>query len=141
MKAKLVIAALLLLAGPAGADAQVAVSMGVDNALAHSCYMSALTSVKGNHRIAADGIGTCTAALADSSNIEVRAATYDNRGILYEATQDYASAWADFDLSIRLNANLGDAWLNRGVTQIRLKKPDEALGDCPSSKHLGQSRA
>lgn len=138
MKAKAALVVFTFLAAPVGANAQVAVSMGFGNTLAHNCYISALTSVKGGHPLApTEGIGNCTAALLEPASDEVRAATYDNRGILYDATQNYSAAFADFNTSLRLNANLGDAWLNRGVAKIRMKDPEGALGDIQRGMELG----
>lgn len=140
MKAKIAFVVLALLAASTGAFAQVAVSLGVSNTLARSCYISALTMVKGGRPLGAtEGLSTCTAALTEPASDEVRAATYDNRGILYDATQNYSDAYTDFNNSIRLNANLGDAWLNRGVAKIRMKNPEGALSDIQRGMELGPS--
>ena len=138
MKLWPVVAALALLGAPA-AHAQAIVSLANGSNLAHTCYISALSTVKYGARIAASGLGDCTAALDGPISAEVRAATYDNRGILYDAQQNYSAAWEDFDTSIRLNANLGDAYLNRGVALIRMKQPQAALGDIQHGMALGAS--
>jgi tetratricopeptide (TPR) repeat protein len=140
MNAKIAFAGLVLLAAPSSAYAQVAVSMGVGNNLAYNCYISALMTAKGGRPMAAsEGIGNCSAALLEPANAEIQAATYDNRGILYDATQNYSAAYSDFNTSIRLNANLGDAWLNRGVAKIRMKDPQAALSDLQHGLSLGPS--
>jgi tetratricopeptide (TPR) repeat protein len=140
MKAKIAFAVLALLAMPIGASAQVAVSIGVGGNLAYNCYISARMTAKGAHKLAAsDGIGDCSAALLEPASDEVRAATYDNRGILYDASQNYSAAYSDFNSSIRLNANLGDAWLNRGVAQIRTKNLEAAISDIQHGLALAPS--
>jgi len=124
--------AFLLLTGTA--QAQVAVSAGND--LAHYCYSAALASVY-SKMAAADGIGNCNAALEGALSAKDRAATLDNRGILFEAQKKYSDAWADFNRSIKLNEKLGDAWINRGVVRIRLNQPEEALIDIQKGMALG----
>jgi len=133
--------ALLLLPAlaPAAAKAQAMVSFTVGNNLAHGCYVSALTAVKTGARFALDGIGECDAALAGPLGEHDRAATLDNRGILHDVAGNNQAAWADFDASIKLNPALGDAWLNRGATLIRMKKAEQALPDIRHGVELGAS--
>ena len=127
----------LLLTAATGAQAQVAVSFSGDYNLAHSCYVAALEVVKTGPVAAADSLASCNAAISSPLNIRDRAATFDNRGILYEALQNHAAAYSDFNNSIRLNAALGDAWLNRGATLIRLNRLDDALSDIQHGIALG----
>jgi tetratricopeptide (TPR) repeat protein len=127
-----------LLAVPA--QAQTRVSYSAVNSLARDCYVSALTVVKTGTHIASDAIAACDAALESPLNVRDRAATFDNRGILHDATEDFTAAWADFDASIKLNAGLGDAWLNRGVALIRMRQqPEEALSSIKRGVELGPS--
>jgi tetratricopeptide (TPR) repeat protein len=116
------------------AQAQVSVSAGND--LARSCYTAALTSTY-SKMAAGDGIGNCNAALAGPLSAKDRAATFDNRGILFEAKRNYSDAWDDFNRSIKLNEKLGDAWINRGVARIRLNQPEDALTDIQKGMSLG----
>jgi len=128
-----------LLCAPVAANAQSVVSYSANNSLPHDCYVSALTLVKTGSRLALDGIRTCDAALNSALNQKDRAATYDNRGILHQASKAYAAAWDDFDASIRLNPELGDAWLNRGAALLQMRKPDDALTDIQHGVSLGPS--
>ena len=125
-----------LLAMTAGAQAQVAVSAGND--LARYCYLAAYASVH-NTREAMDGIAMCNAALDGALNAKDRAATLNNRGILYDAKAKYSQAWDDFNMSIQYDENLGDAWLNRGVARIRLKQLEDAVADIKKGMALGTS--
>ena len=136
LAARIFLAALTLLA-PGIAMAQVVVSSSDGGTLAHMCYVDAVTATKGY--AARSSIADCTAALGGNLRPAIRAATYDNRGILYNAAGSYAAAFQDFDTAIRLNPDLGDAWLNRGVTKIRLKQPEDALADIEKAIALGTS--
>lgn len=132
----LVLPAALFWAGPAGA--QSLVSMDNGSPLARYCYLDALAAVKSAH-VAGDAIADCSAALGDAMTPKVRAATFDNRGVLYDVQKNYAAAWDDFNTSITLNGALGDAYLNRGVALIRLQRSDEALADIQRGMQLGAS--
>jgi tetratricopeptide (TPR) repeat protein len=123
------------------AAAQTAVSYSAVNNMAHDCYVAALTVAKTGYRpMATDALSTCDAALNSPLNLLDRAATFDNRGILHDTTQNWPAAWSDFDASIRLNPGLGDAWLNRGVSLIRMKeRPEEALSNIQHGVELGPS--
>jgi tetratricopeptide (TPR) repeat protein len=129
--------AVLTLLAPGAAMAQVVVSSSDGGALAHRCYVEAVTATKGF--TARSSIADCTAALDGGLRQDVRAATYDNRGILYNTAASYSAAFQDFNTAIRLNPELGDAWLNRGVTKIRLKQPEDALADIEKGIALGTS--
>ncbi|HWC62316.1 MAG TPA: tetratricopeptide repeat protein [Rhizomicrobium sp.] len=139
LQAALLLCAPLAICG--AAVAQTAVSYSAVNNLAHDCYVAALTAAKtGMRPIATDALSTCDAALNSPLNLRDRAATFDNRGILHDTTQDWSAAWSDFDASIRLNPELGDAWLNRGVSLIRMKeRPEEALSNIQHGVELGPS--
>ena len=120
-----------------GAGAQTVLSFAGRDSLAYACYVEALTTVKTGRATAAQSLATCDAALANPLPAHDRAATFDNRGILKNALGDYAAAYSDFDNSIRLNNSLGDAWLNRGATLIRLNRVNEALNDIQQGLALG----
>jgi tetratricopeptide (TPR) repeat protein len=141
MKAALAAALLVAPLWAMPAAAQTMVSYSANNSLAHDCYVSALTVAKtGMHTMAASALADCDAALNAPLNQSDRAATFDNRGILRDSLKDYSNAWSDFDSSIRLNPTLGDAWLNRGVSLIRMKeRPEEALSNIQHGVELGPS--
>jgi tetratricopeptide (TPR) repeat protein len=121
------------------ASAQTKVSFSASGTPAHDCYVSALTLVKTGSHLAIDGISTCDAALQAPIGALDRAATFNNRGILHNAEQNFPAAWADFDASIKLNPDLGDAWLNRGTALIRMHRLEEALPDIEHAVALGPS--
>lgn len=128
---------LTLLLSPATTTAQTRVSFSPYNNNGYGCYAVALAVVKSRTHVRADAISACDAALASPLLGKDRAATFDNRGIVYDSTGDYSAALADYDFSIKLDQNLGDAWLNRGVALIHLKRTDEALLDIQRGVALG----
>ena len=128
---------LALLFSPAAATAQTRVSFSPYNNYGYGCYAAALTIVKNRTQVRAEAISACDAALASPLLGKDRAATFDNRGIVYDSTGDYSAALADYDSSIKLDQNLGDAWLNRGVALIHLKRTEEALLDIQRGVALG----
>lgn len=136
LAARILLAALTLPA-PGAAMAQVVVSTSEGGTLAHLCYVDAVTATKGY--TARSSVADCTAALNGGLRPDVRAATYDNRGILYNAAASYSASFQDFNTAIRLNPQLGDAWLNRGVVKISLKQPEDALADIEKGMALGTS--
>jgi tetratricopeptide (TPR) repeat protein len=131
------IAILVLLALSDVGKAQTSVSAS-SGGLAHDCFIAALRSTQTGASVK-DGVTGCSAALAGPLTAEARAATYDNRGILYDADKNYSSAWADFNTAIRINPALGDPYLNRGVALIRLHRAEEALADIKKGMSLGAS--
>lgn len=136
MRAASAISCLSLLLLVAPAQAQVKVSLANGNSLAYTCYVSALSSTKGV-KITSDHVDDCTAALGAPMTQNIRAATFDNRGILYTAVHDIPAALDDFNASIRLNPALADAWLNRGVAFIRMGKSQDALEEIQHGIALG----
>lgn len=133
---KQLFALVVMLAAPLPAMAQVMVSTMDGNGIAYTCFVSAKLSVFSPGHAARD-IGNCHAALDQPMNPKTRAATFDNRGILYNAMKNYTRAMSDFDNSIRLDPTLGDPWLNRGVAKIMMKQPQDALADIEKGIHLG----
>jgi tetratricopeptide (TPR) repeat protein len=119
-------------------EAQTQVSVSSGNGVARYCYMAAYASVHLG-REAEDGIANCNAALDGPLSAKDRAATLNNRGILYDKKANYPDALHDFNMSIRFDENLGDAWLNRGVARIRLKQFEDAVADINKGMSLGTS--
>lgn len=123
--------AALLLAVPA--QAQMSVSAG--SGIAHECYEDAR-----NPRQPRQSIESCTAALEHGGISPAdRAATYVNRGVLYDVVKNYPAAWADYNAALRINDRLGDAYINRGAALMRMQRSDEGIEDIRKGLALNPS--
>ncbi len=112
-----------------------AVVMVVGNQLGHECYIAAKLAVD-----PMGGIKTCTMALENEAmSRHDRAATVDNRGTLHHAMKNYQRALSDYDLSLELEADLADAYVNRAGTYIMLQRYDDAMADATKGISLGTS--
>jgi tetratricopeptide (TPR) repeat protein len=121
MKSLIFTAGLATLALPLGAATAAVISVG--GPLSQNCYESALAA--SGRTVAID---TCTRALNEEGLLAPdRAATYVNRGILQMSAGRGNAADADFDQALAINANLSDAYLNKGFLRIRQGKGQEAL--------------
>jgi tetratricopeptide (TPR) repeat protein len=91
--------------------------------LSQNCYQAALS-----HDVRSFAIEGCTRAINEEGLLDADlAATYVNRGIVQMTAGRLTSADADFDQALAINANLSDAWLNKGFLRIREGKGQEAL--------------
>jgi tetratricopeptide (TPR) repeat protein len=91
--------------------------------LSQNCYQAALS-----HDVRSFALEGCTRALDEEGLLSSdRAATYVNRGIVQMTAGRLSSADADFDEALAIDANLSDAWLNKGFLRIREGKGQEAL--------------
>jgi tetratricopeptide (TPR) repeat protein len=116
-----------------GAHAAVTV---LGNGVAQSCYETA--EFGGNPR---DGIEACDVALDQTAlSISDRAATYVNRGILKSRNEDTNGALDDYDRGLKLNANLGEGYVDRGAALIVLQRYDDALKDIDKGIGLGSKK-
>jgi tetratricopeptide (TPR) repeat protein len=115
-------AAALSLAGIASAGAAVVV---LGNSMAHDCYLHAKSGIDPR-----GGIAVCNGALEEGEmGSKDIAATHVNRGVLYDLVGRNPEAFDDFNVGIRRNPELGDGYLNRGVSLIRMKRYDDAFAD------------
>ena len=62
---------------------------------------------------------------------------YYNRGNLLVQRQDYARAIADYTAAIALDANLAEAYYNRGLARIALKQQEDGVSDLSKAGELG----
>jgi tetratricopeptide (TPR) repeat protein len=121
MKSLIFTAGLATLMLPLGAATAAVYSVG--GPLSQNCYEAALAAAPGKFAIEA-----CTRALTEEGLLAPdRAATFVNRGILHMSAGRVSSADADFDKALAINANLSDAYLNKGFLRIREGKGQEAL--------------
>src|SRR4051812_27335800 len=113
------------------AQAQIVTSHGTR--LGYDCYMQARVGTD-----AARGLATCNQALSQERlSINDRAATFDNRGIIFDLLNRGAEAEADFDHAIALRPDLGDAYVNRGAMLIKRQRYGQALSEIEHGLGLG----
>jgi tetratricopeptide (TPR) repeat protein len=119
MRGVMIASALLIaVTGPAGA------ALGVfGSTIARECYEAALAG-------SGSGAALCEHALNnDQMTPRDRAATFVNRGIIYNASRQLDLSLADFNAALAIDANLGEAYLNRGNTHFYRRQFDLALAD------------
>jgi len=120
----------ILAATPAGAFVVV-----VGNTLAHDCFMAAKAGVN-----VEQGLATCTSALEDGAlTTHDRAATYNNRGVIKYNKGLYDSAMQDYETGIKLQPDMGDAYVDRGAALIRMNRYDDAIADINKGMTMGMS--
>jgi tetratricopeptide (TPR) repeat protein len=74
-----------------------------------------------------EAIETCTLAIStDLLSPHLLAATYVNRGTMFEAASNYGSALLDFDQAVMIEPGLGVAYVNRGGALVGLRRYKEA---------------
>jgi tetratricopeptide (TPR) repeat protein len=69
-----------------------------------------------------------------------RAATFVNRGVMKLRRGEYEAARADFDASIALVPNSGEAFVNRGAVSVGEKRYKAGLADLNTAIELGVSQ-
>ena len=111
--------------------AQGAVSV-IGSGPAELCYQAADTG-----QSPLDYMSYCDQALAGSLSSADRAATLVNRGVLKLAINSIDGAAADFNSSLAINADLGEAYIDRGATLIARRHYAEALTDINKGLTLG----
>ena len=62
---------------------------------------------------------------------------YYNRGCLYAMRKDYQHAADDFNCALELDANIPEAWYNRGLVYIYSGKTPEGISDLSKAGELG----
>jgi tetratricopeptide (TPR) repeat protein len=103
--------------------------------LAHDCFASARSG-----RDPRTGVKTCTVSLREEAlSGKDTAATHDNRGVMLDALDQANEAQGDFQEAIRLNPELGDAYVNLGSILIKKRQLPEALDNINKGLALGMS--
>ena len=125
-----VLACLLLLAAPAGAQTPAS----SESALAQPCRIAA-DSVRPSR----SQIRRCTAAIGQAGIAPpVRLAMLINRGIAQLKARQPQRAADDFDLAIKAAPALAEAWINKGIALTRLEgRAEEAVALISHGIELG----
>lgn len=124
------LAALGLLAAGGQASASVLI-MG--EGLAPACSKAAFAGQADR-----DSIELCRRALQEEGlSRRDRAGTLVNRGVMLTRAKAYGDARRDLDEAIRLQPDLGEAWVNRGILRMADRRYDLALGEIDKGLALG----
>ncbi len=85
------------------------------------------------------GLAVCNAAiLEDAMSAEQRASTYVNRGIVHMHARNLTAAIADYDAALKINNELAEAYVNKGIALVHLGGRDK---DAVSALTAGLSRS
>jgi tetratricopeptide (TPR) repeat protein len=113
-------AAVALAALPSAAQPSI---LTIGSSLAESCYRAAEAS-----QTALEARETCDRALSEEAlTHDDRVGTYVNRGVLWLVYGDLDRAESDFDRALALDPREPEAWLNKGIAQLRRGNSREAL--------------
>jgi tetratricopeptide (TPR) repeat protein len=125
------LAGVTLVSAPAEASVKV-----IGGGLGRQCYEYA----RAGH--ASDsGIEVCNQALAERSlSEEDRAATLVNRGILQMYAKQNQLALESYESALRLNPNLAEAYVNKGVVLVNLGRDSEAVAAASQALELKTER-
>ncbi len=121
-------AAALAFAAPAGAAVTV---LGGD--MAHQCSLAAIQGDTG-----ALAEAKCTQALdGELLSLRDRAGTFVNRGVLKLRRKEFAAAQNDFDLAIKTEPTMGEAYVNRGAAAVGSRRYAQGVADINKALRLG----
>jgi tetratricopeptide (TPR) repeat protein len=120
----------LLYAGAAQAQGSITV---IGGGLAEVCSKAVRAG-----RFEQQVLDACSIALeTEALRRRDRAATYNNRGIVYLRMMDLDEALSDFERAERLNPNIGELFVNRGAVLISQRKHAEALAQIDRGLTMG----
>jgi tetratricopeptide (TPR) repeat protein len=130
MRTTLLLSACLVAAAFAVAPAATASTIVLGTGPATACYRAAEYG---------RGVDTsaCDRALEEPMVNHDRAATYVNRSVLKLRANDAKGALADCEMSIRIDSQMGEAFVNRGAALISLGRPQEAIESLSHGIALG----
>lgn len=117
----------LLAAGSASASVLV-----LGEGLAPACSRAAFAG-----RSDRSSIEVCSRALAEGLSARDRAGTLVNRGVIRTRAKAYGPAARDFEEAIRLQPDLGEAFVNRGVLRMADRDYAGALAEIDRGLALG----
>ena len=131
MRALAVGAGMLLAAGWAQAGVQV-----LGSGDARMCYLAAKTEDAGH-----DALRYCDRAIAEQALSRADlAATHVNRGILHFLRKDHGQAQTDYEQAIAIRPDLGDAYVNMGISFLHREMAPQALAALEKGVALGSAR-
>lgn len=105
------------------ASAQAGIITIADNSMAGDCY--GFAEARSSRP---EALAICSRALTmEPLDVENRAATLVNRGVIRMIHKDYSGARRDFEAAIALDPSQSDAWLNKGFLHLRTGNGSAAL--------------
>jgi tetratricopeptide (TPR) repeat protein len=127
-----ILGAVALAALALAAEARASVTV-IGGGLAEACSKDALS---GKTSIPFEKV--CSEALeTEMLSARDRAGTFVNRGVLKMRRADWLGATKDFDEAVRLNPNMGEAYVNRGAVRIGQHRYADSLPDLNKGLSLG----
>lgn len=134
MTSRMALTAALMAAVTMGGASQAQAAVSVfSNGLASFCSHFARDGRDDNA-----ALETCNLSLeTEAMNRDDRAGTLVNRGIIKLRRKSYRDARADFDAALRLEPEMGEAWVNRGASFVAERRYAEALPEIDKGLSLG----
>ena len=130
MKA-LFLATAMIVAAPAAAG-----TVSIGNSMAMDCYEAAIS--RDHDR---NAFGHCDLALRQESlTAQDRAATLNNRGVLYLRGRNFRAAGRDFDAAVDTYDGNAEAWLNKAISALRRGGGMETMPMIERALSLGTQR-
>ena len=126
----------------------LSIALQIDSTLTLAYWQLAVCQAKINEFNAAQGTNTDLQAANVVGNLSDAlkflpndAFLYYNRGNFYAQRGDYQRAVDDYTRAIVLEGNLAEAWYNRGLALIYLKRETEGIADLSKAGELGLYQA
>jgi tetratricopeptide (TPR) repeat protein len=126
----------------------LSIALQIDSTLTLAYWQLAVCQAKINEFNAAQGTNTDLQAANVVGNLSDAlkflpndAFLYYNRGNFYAQRGDYQRAVDDYTRAIALEGNLAEAWYNRGLALIYLKRETEGIADLSKAGELGLYQA
>lgn len=129
MRTALALSAVALMTVFAASAAHASVTV-IGGGLALECYKAA---EYGHGR----DTSVCDRALEEPMIIRDRAATYVNRSVLRLRSNNAEGALADCEASIRINSEIGEAFVNKGAALMSVGRTKEAIDSISHGIALG----
>ena len=128
--------ALFLAAGLIAATPAMAGTVSIGNSLAMDCYEAAVS--RDHDR---NAFNHCELALSQESlTPQDRAATLNNRGVLYLRGRNFHAAGRDFDAAVDTYDGNAEAWLNKAISALRRGGGIETMPMIERALSLGTHR-
>lgn len=109
---------------------------------AQECFMNAEMAAQNLPGVGRTLLEPCTYTLEYSTiNMQDRAATLANRGIVYAALNNYDAAMADYNAAIKIRPSAPEFYINRGNSFFMIREFASAMEDYELSLELGLKQA
>lgn len=90
-------------------------------------------------RLGVSSMQICTMAIEDGeATLQQRAASYNNRGVLFFGEGNYEAALQDFDAAVAIDDHLAQSYINRGYTLNAMKRWPDSISAFDKAVALGE---